>query len=100
MSQKNLSFTQLLDLIEMEFNRGIIDKDEFLRVFKESGAIPKMINDTRGALRLAIAREGDAFSVTTHPTDLANESIGEIYPIANNKAANDNGIGDTLEQAA
>ena len=100
MRQKNLSLDELLKLIESDFNRKIIDKDKFLRVFQENGAIPKMISDMRGALRLAIEREGDGFSVTKYSTPLANESIGEIYPIANNKPANDNGIHDIFDQAA
>lgn len=78
MSQKTLSLAQLLDLIELEDYRGIIDKKEVLAACKKKG-MPRLISDTRGALRLAIEREGEDFSVTQYPTALADETIGEIY---------------------
>lgn len=78
MSSQKLSFTELLDLIELEGYRGIIDKDAFLKVALEKG-IPRLVSDIRGALRLAVEREGDGFAVTQYPTELANETIGEVY---------------------
>jgi hypothetical protein len=77
MSQQNLSLEQLLDLIELEDYRGIISKDAVLAAVMTKG-MPRVINDIRGAVRLAVEREGDGFSVTQYPTDLANESIGEV----------------------
>lgn len=100
MHQENLSLIQFLKMIESDFNRGIIDKDAFLKVFQESGSIPKMISDIRGDLRLAVEREGAGFSVTKYQTDAANETIGAIYPVGNNKPANDNGAHDIFDQAA
>jgi len=78
MASKKLTFPELLDLIDLEDYRGIIDKDAFLRVTMEKG-IPKMVSDIRGALRLAVDRIDDGFAVTQYDTELANESIGEIY---------------------
>jgi hypothetical protein len=90
MSSKNLSLEQLLDLIELEDYRGIINKDEVLETVVKRGALPKFINDIRGILRLTIEREGEGFSVTQHNTDHVEETINEIYPIANTKPASDN----------
>ena len=81
MNPKTLSLDELLDLIELEDHRGIISKDDFLKTALEKG-IPKLISDIRGAVRLAVEREGDGFSVTQFPTELANETIGEVYPIS------------------
>jgi len=61
----------------LEDNRGIIKKADVLAAVMSSG-MPRLINDVRGALRLTVEREGDGFSVTKYPTDLANESIGEV----------------------
>ena len=77
MSQKTLSLSQLLDLIELEDYRGIISKDEVLAAVMTKG-IPRVINDIRGAVRLAVERDGEEFAVTQYPTELANESLGEI----------------------
>ncbi|MBU0705715.1 hypothetical protein KJ657_02360 [Patescibacteria group bacterium] len=96
MSPKNLSLTELLDLIELEDYRGIISKADVLKAVKAKG-MPRVISDIRGAVRLAVEREGDGFSVTQYPTELANESLGEIYPTANTRSANDNNI---IDQAA
>ena len=79
MSQRNLTLLQLLDLIEMEAFRGIINKDAILELVKTKGALPSIVEDLRGAVRLTVARDGDGFAVTQHPTDLANENLGEIY---------------------
>lgn len=84
MRSKTLTLAQLLDLIELEDFRGIISKDEFLKTALEKG-IPRMISDVRGAVRLAVEREGDGFSVIQYPTELANESINQIYPTTGNK---------------
>lgn len=78
MSQKTLSLTELLDLIELEDYRGIISKKDVLEAVKRKG-MPRLISDIRGALRLAIEREGDGFSVTQYATELADETIGEVY---------------------
>jgi len=78
MSSQKLTLDQLMDLIELEDNRGIINKDEFLRIALEKG-IPRVVSDTRGALRLAVERAGEDFQVTQYPTDLANETINEVY---------------------
>lgn len=78
MSQRNLSLEQLLDLIELEDYRGIISKAEVLATVMTKG-MPRVISDVRGAVRLAVEREGDGFSVTQYPTELANESLGEIH---------------------
>ncbi len=78
MSQSNLSLTQLLDLIELEDQRGIISKDAILETVKIHGALPTIIEDIRGAVRMAVQREGNGFSVTQYPTALANESLGNI----------------------
>ncbi|MFH0837931.1 MAG: hypothetical protein V1880_01545 [Patescibacteria group bacterium] len=78
MSPKNLSLTELLDLIELEDYRGIISKADVLAAVKAKG-MPRVISDIRGAVRLTVEREGNGFSVTQFPTDLANESIGEIH---------------------
>jgi len=85
MSERKLSFQDLLTLIEIDDFRGIIDKDEVLDVVLEHGALPRFIKDVRGALRMAIEREGDGFSVIQYQTELAKESIGEIYPTAANQ---------------
>lgn len=77
MSAKTLSLSQLLDLIELEDYRGIISKEAFLKTAMEKG-IPRVVSDVRGAVRLAVEREGEGFSVTQYPTDAANESLGEI----------------------
>lgn len=78
MSQKNLTLLQLLDLIELEDFRGIINKDEVLATVMQKG-MPKVISDIRGAVRLAVERNGEDFFVTQYSTDLAKESLGEIY---------------------
>jgi hypothetical protein len=84
MSQKTLSLAELLDLIELEDNRGIISKKEVLAAVVKRG-MPRLISDVRGSLRLAIERDGEGFSVTQYPTELANETIGAIYPVATNQ---------------
>ena len=84
MDQKTLSLTELLDLIELEDYRGIISKADVLAAVKKKG-MPRLISDVRGALRLAIEREGEGFSVTQYPTELADETIGEIFPVAANQ---------------
>ena len=89
MSERKLSFQDLLTLIELDDFRGIIDKNEVLDTVLEHGALPKFVKDIRGALRMAIEREGDGFSVIQYQTELAEESINEIYPVA----ANDNNRG-------
>lgn len=94
---------ELLDLIESEGNRGIISKEAVVETMLTQG-IPRLINDIRGALRLTVDRDGASYSVTQHPTALAMETIGEIYPVANPatdnmRPANDNGI-DYMNQAA
>jgi len=78
MDPKKLSLTELLDLIELEDYRGIISKKDVLEAVKKKG-MPRLISDIRGALRLAIEREGDGFSVTQYATELADETIGEVY---------------------
>lgn len=78
MSQKILSLSELIDLIVLEDNRGIISKANVLEAVKKNG-MPRLISDVRGSLRLAIEREGDSFAVTQYPTALANETIGEVY---------------------
>ncbi len=95
MSQKVLSFTELLDLIELDVQRKIIDGLDFVNTIKTKG-MPRVIHDTRGALRLAVERDGEDYSVTQYSTELARESVNGIYPIANvgltdMEAANDNG---------
>ena len=77
MSPKNLSLLELMDLIELEDYRGIIDKNAFLETTLKEG-IPRVVSDIRGALRLAVEREGEGFSVIQYPTELANESLGEV----------------------
>ena len=77
MSQKNLSFTELLDLIVLEDSRGIISKEAFIETALQKG-IPKIISDARGAVRLTVERVGEDFSVTQYPTELANESINRV----------------------
>ncbi len=84
MSQKTLSLQELLDLIELEDYRGIISKADVLAAVKTKG-MPRLVSDIRGALRLAIERDGEGFSVTQYPTELANETIGAIYPVAANQ---------------
>ncbi|MBN2307236.1 hypothetical protein JXD20_04585 [Candidatus Peregrinibacteria bacterium] len=88
MSQQNLTLLQLLDLIELEDFRGIIDKNAILETVLTKGALPTIVEDIRGAVRLAVQRNGDGFAVTQYPTDLALESVGEIYSAA--KPANNN----------
>ena len=95
MSQRNLTLPQLLDLIELEDFRGIIDKQVILEAVRTKGVLPAIVEDIRGAVRLAVERDGENFSVTQYPTALALENIGEIYPTA--KPANDN---DHLKFAA
>ncbi len=68
---------QLLDLIELEVNRGIICKDGFLTYVKH-GFMPKAINDTRGALRMTVERDGEGYNVVQHTTELSSESINII----------------------
>lgn len=72
-----MTLDQLLDLIELEDYRGIINKNDFLKVALERG-IPRVVSDIRGAVRLAVNRAGDDFEVTQYPTELANESVNEI----------------------
>ena len=76
--RKKLSLDQLLELIELEDARGIVDKAKILETVITKG-MPKLISDIRGALRLAVERDGSDFSVTIHQTELANNTIGEIY---------------------
>jgi high-affinity Fe2+/Pb2+ permease len=81
MTAQKLTLEQLLDLIDLEDYRGIIDKNAFLKVSLEKG-IPRVVSDIRGALRLVVDRLDNGFSVTQYPTELANESIGEVYSIS------------------
>ena len=78
MSQKTLSLTELLDLIELEDYRGIINKKDVLAAVMKKG-MPRLISDVRGAVRLAVERDGDGFAVTQYQTELADETIGEVY---------------------
>lgn len=78
MQPQTLSFSELLDLIELEDYRGIIDKKDVLAAVVKKG-MPRVISDVRGAVRLAVERDGEGFSVTQYSTELAEETIGEIY---------------------
>jgi len=77
MDQQNLNIEELMDLINLEDNRGIINKDEFIQLAMTKG-IPRFITDTRGALRLTVERAGEEFSVTQHQTELSNTTINEV----------------------
>jgi len=79
MKVQKLSLEELLDLIDREAYRGIINKDKIMKFALNQG-IPKLISDTRGELRLAVERIGNLFEVIQYPTELATETIGEIYP--------------------
>ncbi len=91
MNQKSLTFEEFADLLHLEAARGIINKDELLNMIMQN-KLPKEIRDVRGALRLALEREGNLINVTKFPTELSLESINEISP----QAANNN---DTKEAA-
>jgi len=78
MKPQTLSLLELLDLIELEDYRGIIDKKDVLAAVVKKG-MPRVISDIRGAVRLAVERDGEGFSVTQYSTELAEETIGEIY---------------------
>jgi len=78
MVAKKLTLIELLDLIEMEDYRGIISKHGFVAHVKR-GIMPKVIKDIRGALRLTVERDGEAFSVVQHNTPLALETVGAVY---------------------
>jgi len=94
MSSQKLTLNELLDLIELEGYRGIIDADAVLQMAMEKG-IPRVVSDIRGALRLAVERAGEDFQVTQYPTELAMETVGEIYPSASKRSpANDNSRAD------
>ncbi len=78
MTHKKLTLLELLDLIEMEDYRGIINKHGFVSHVK-NGIMPKIIRDIRGNHRLTIDRDGDIFAVIQHDTELARETVGAIY---------------------
>lgn len=78
MSSKKLTLIELLNLIELEHYRGIINKRSFFKHIKK-GLMPKVINDVRGAVRLTVEREGEHFAVVQYSTPLAMETVGEIY---------------------
>ncbi|MDH5596964.1 MAG: hypothetical protein OEY44_02575 [Candidatus Peregrinibacteria bacterium] len=77
MTPKKLTLLELLDLIDLEDYRGIIEKNELLRLMLEQG-VPRVVADARGDIRLTIDRLGEDFSVTQHPTALARESINQV----------------------
>lgn len=78
MTSKKLTLIELLDLIDLEAYRGIIDKDGFIEYVRK-GFMPTMINDMRGALRLTVQRDGEDFNVIQHATPLARETVGQVY---------------------
>lgn len=78
MTAQKLTLIQLLDLIDLEDYRGIINKKGLLSHIKK-GVMPKVINDIRGAVRLTVERDGDSFSVIQYPTKLANETLCAVY---------------------
>ena len=77
MTSKKLTLLQLLDLIDLEAYRGIINKKGLVAHVKK-GVLPKVINDIRGAVRLTVEREGNRFTVIQHPTALARETVGQV----------------------
>lgn len=78
MTSKKLTLIELLNLIELEHYRGIINKRSFITHVKK-GLMPKVINDIRGALRLTVERDGEHFAVVQYSTPLAMETVGEVY---------------------
>jgi len=78
MTTKNLSLIQLLDLIDLEDYRGIIDKKSLIIHIKK-GVMPRVINDIRGSVRLTVERDGDEFTVIQYPTKLANQTLCAVY---------------------
>jgi len=78
MTTQTLSIEELADLLHLETQRGIIDKDTLLQMVT-GGPLPKVIKDIRGALRLSIERVEGGLEVTQHITALAKESVGEVY---------------------
>ena len=78
MNTQKLTLIELLDLIDMEDFRGIINKKGFLRHVK-NGVMPKVINDVRGAVRLTVDRDGEGFEVVQYTTPHAMATVGEIY---------------------
>ena len=106
MDAKELSLEELLDVIDLDAFRGIIDRGKIMESATSKG-LPRLINDKRGELRYALERVGDLFEVTQYQTELATESNGEIYPngadeggleieveLEMDDAANDNGYTD------
>ena len=78
MRSKKLSLVELVDLIKLEAYRKIIDPQAFLETIVNKG-MPKVIRDVRGAVFLAVEREGEDFLVTRYPTKQSNQSISEVY---------------------
>jgi len=78
MNTQNLTLFQLLDLIDLEDYRGIINKKGFLSHVKR-GIMPKVINDVRGSIRLTVERDGEKFEVIQYTTAHAMATVGEIY---------------------
>lgn len=78
MTKKRLTLVKLIELIKLEGYRGIIDANSLLKLIMKMG-IPRVVTDVRGAVRLAVEREGEDFLVTQYPTAVATETVGKVY---------------------
>ncbi|MBN1258156.1 hypothetical protein JXA05_00140 [Candidatus Peregrinibacteria bacterium] len=78
MATQTLSLIEFADLLSLEAKRGIISGGA-LRQMITDNKLPKIIRDVRGAVRLAVERAEEGFTVTRFPTALATEKINEIY---------------------
>lgn len=72
---QHYSIEEFADLLKLETQLGILDGMGLMQLMARFGGLPKEIRDVRGALRLALARVGDGFDVTTYSTDLSRENL-------------------------
>ena len=78
MATQTLSLLEFADLLSLEAKRGIISGGALIQMITDN-KLPRIIHDIRGAVRLAVERSRDGFTVTQYPTALAQEKIAEIY---------------------
>jgi hypothetical protein len=75
MSTQNITLEEFADLLALETQLGIINGATIIQKMITGSGLPTKIHDVRGALRLALARAGNGFAVTTYPTELSEESL-------------------------
>jgi hypothetical protein len=76
-SQQQCTFDGFADLIAIESQKGIIDGNGLMQWIAKN-KVPRLIEDVRGDIRLAVDRIGDELLVTQYVTPLSIECFSTL----------------------